>query len=233
MKSESPTFEVTKLKAAQDESKLFFDGEGKLTKPAKAIVTFKPTNIEGNRLTTGTLSITKNIDGSYIVELKSSPNDQLKITYIDQKDYEASLKEENKKEKNLKPIESQSIENLFSFEGDMLIAKKDLTTLLTSIEELEDIDHQTYADFLDDLSKAETDDGIIDDEEIGKAIVHLESLMAKSATPRTFDGLKTLLDGNDYNVKAYIVDRFKQILAREPKKYIDQNIGTIVNRHIA
>lgn len=175
--------------------------------------------------------IEKKTDGTYRVAYDITTTGKLNIIYRDMKEYEAARAEAQKNPANYETIVSTPVVDLFTFEGDMLTAKNELATLLTSIEELEDKDHQAYANFLDNVSKAEADDGIIDDEEIEKAIIHLETLIAKSTTPTTFDNLKILLKGNNYNVKAYIVDKFKQILAREPKIYIDKNIGTILGMH--
>lgn len=161
---------------------------------------------------------------------EANPADQLTIAYRDLKEYEVAYTEAANNEDNREQVETYEITNFFAFEGDMLQAKTELIRLSSSLEELENADPTAYADFLLDISTAGADDGEIDDEELSQAIVHLELLMTKDKNSPSFTVLKGFLDGDDEEIKSYIVDRMKQILAREPL-YKISTIGQILTSH--
>ena len=78
-----------------------------------------------------------------------------------------------------------------------------------------------------DASNIEDDDGEINTKEIGNAIEDLNTLINNTK----YTTLQTMLTTTtDEGVKAYMVDRLKQIFARE-KEYVDKTIGYIVSEH--
>lgn len=218
------------INMAKTETAAFFDAEGKLQKPEGYTVTFEPVDILGKTLTIWTLTIQKNTDGTFVVGLdETNPTDQLTIIYKDLKEYEIAYTEAANNSENREEVETYEITDLFPFESDMLQAKTELIRLSSSLEELENADPKAYADFLLDASTPGAD-GEINDDELSQAIVHLEILMTKDKQSPSFTILKWFLDGDKEEVKSYIVDRMKQILAREPL-YKISTIGQILTSH--
>ncbi len=214
----------------------FISNDGTITIPAdlSGQVTLDPSDIEGKTLTTGTLEITKLEAGGYEIALNDqSPADKLVIRYYDETEFNEALKkarEEAKNNPDMRTTQEEVLDatnTLFSFEGDLLSAQKELRVLMDDLKELENKNPNTYSQFLLDASYVSNADGTIDDEEVAKAIEHLGSLLGKD---KKFDTLKTYLEGTDEYMKAYIVDRFKQILAKEPL-YEKMKIWAILNMH--
>ena len=230
------TGEWVNVETAKKETAAFFDADGKLITPTGTEwtgkkITFEPATLVNTPIKQGTLLIQKNADGlSYTITLdKTTPAKELTIIYRDKAEYDAALLKEQQKPENRAAVTSTEVKTLFSFaEGDMSKAKTEIALLLTSLEELENTSPQDYADFLLDASTS--DNGKIDDEQLSLAIVHLEILMAKDKNPTTFTTLKWFLDGKNGEVKSYIVDRMKQILAREPS-YKTMTIWAILWSH--
>lgn len=210
----------TNIESVKTQTLAFFDAQGKLQTPPDCSVVFDPAIINNTSLTNGTLTIKKTADKNFIVSLDTSTSaDQLKISYLD----------ETLSTTTIETVKSYEVINLFTFDG-MLRAQRDLTQLASSLEELENNDKVAYADFIKATSDAEDNDGEIDDEELAKAIVLFENLISKSKYPASFDSLIWFLHGENEGVKAYIVDRLKQILAREPN-YKNMTIGGILISH--
>lgn len=224
------------LPQAKTDVARFFDAQGKIVIPPELIgkVALYPIDMEGKSLTNGTLEIKKLKTGNYTINLNDqSPADKLVIRYYDENEFAEALqkaRDEAKSKPDMRTSQEEILNNkntLFSFEGDLLSAQKELSTLLSDLKELENNNPNAYSQFLLDASYVSNADGTIDDEEVAKAIEHLEILLSKD---KKFDTLKTYLEGTDEYMKAYIVDRFKQILAKEPL-YEKMKIWTILNMH--
>lgn len=223
--------EGANLETAKKDTTLFFDAEGKLTKPANYTVIFEPKELEWIKVKQGTLLIKKNIDWkTFTVTLdEKNPADELTIIYRDEAEYTEAQEEAKKLPTYREAATVTKVEKLFDFTGEMNTAKTELNRLLLSLEELENNDAVAYAEFL----KAASTPGNnweIDENEITDAIGHLEDLMRKDRSRTDFTVLKWFLDGNNEEVKSYIVDRMKQILAREPS-YKLLTIWNILGKH--
>lgn len=221
----------TNLDNAKKDVALFFDADGKLTTPAiyDKKVTFTPETIKWNTVTSWELFITKKTDGTFLVTYAEKKYPEgLTVTYKDEKEYQTAYDEAIKDPANLAPEVSTAVTNLFTYEGDLLTAKTTMNTFLSSLEELEDNNNTEYSGFISAASM--TTDGKIDATDITDAIGHLKTMMSKPKDAATLLALKTYLDGNDNAVKSYIVDRFKQILARET--YLKKmTVGDIAKWH--
>ncbi len=222
------------VETAKTDSALFFDSEGKLTKPAQKTVTFEPTSIEGTKITTGTLLIRKNTDNeSFTVKLDgTTPTDKLTITYLDQTEYEHAYNAAILNINNLKPVKSFTVDRLFSFDWDKLKAQRLLTTISNDIKDLEKNTNLTnkteYLEFLSSASNIIDSDWYINDTEINKAIEYLKVLLPNTTT--TLSELRGYLDSTDRSTKTYIVDRLKQIFAKDAW-YTGKTLSYIIGQH--
>ena len=85
-----------------------------------------------------------------------------------------------------------------------------------------------YYQFLSDASSILDNDGAIDDVELGKAIDQLNGLLPQNTTDLT--QLHRYLDSNNWTTKTYIVDRLKQIFAKD-SYYEKETIAQILRQH--
>ncbi|MFA7298480.1 MAG: hypothetical protein WC010_02430 [Candidatus Absconditabacterales bacterium] len=228
--------EGNNLEFAKTETSAFFNLDGKLVTPTgpewvgKTIV-FEPSTIENKTFEQGSILIQKNTDGiSYIVTVDvNNPDNALDVIYRDQKEYDEARIIAQQLPENREAPKTTEVKNFFEFTGDMDLASKEIVKLLSSLEELENAQPQVYADFLIQSSTI-TAGKEIDDEALSLAVTSLEILMSNNKNTPTFTILKGFLDGQNGKTKSYIVDRMKQILAREPM-YKKMNIGTILTNH--
>lgn len=214
-----PKEDTDKIKA---EIKTFFDKDGKLITPTGKDVTWEWCAL-WDKLTAGTLTVTQKIDGKYIVKLvKTATDDTLQIKYIQESTYQEFLKDD-KNRNNRVPLSTFS--NLFEYDpnSDLAKAEKEITALYADLMNLEKKDPVAYAQFLWDATK--TSDGEIGDNELTHAITNLEKLLKDNTK---FDTITSLLGTKtDRATKSYIIDRFKQVLAKE-KQYSGKKISTIL-----
>ncbi len=209
----------------------FFDTEGKLTTPVWATVIFSPAGMEWKEISTGTIVITKKIDETYYVAVGTSPTDELKLEYIDILEHEEALEEEKKKPWSRETI-SHNVDNLFSFEWELLEVQSILNTLANDIKDFEKSPHNTnkpeYLHFLSAASNILDNDWLIDDKEITKAIQYLQILLPNR--PTDLITLKQYLNSWTWYTKSFAVDRLKQIFAKD-RWYSGKKISFILEAH--
>lgn len=220
------TWTNTPIETVKSETKSFFDENGKLDIPTGKTVEYKNCTI-WQTFKNGTLTITKNTDWtSYEVSYATSPADKLTINYIDEKEYKDQIdKPENRTEKVKTPVE-----NLFTPEttSEIYQAKMCLNTLATSIYNLEHTDKDTERLYMLFISSASAIiDGVsIDDGELDTAIWYLKELLPKNSID--LEKLDTYLTSGDWYTKTYVVDRLKQIFAKEDRYTEGKSLSNII-----
>lgn len=207
------------LETAKRETALFFDPRGNLIRPQGIQTTFEPATIEGKPLQTWSLSFQKYNDGTFLVRYSDTPKDKLLITYSIYATSQSAPET---------ITTSLAADNLLVFTDTLAAAKTELTTLLTTLIELENNNPTAYAQFLKSASTAQSPDKLIDAEELTQAITYLEQLLGNN---NKFARIKEFLHTDDRSVKSYVIDRFKQILARE-NMYHGMKVGSILDMHM-
>jgi hypothetical protein len=107
-------------------------------------------------------------------------------------------------------------EKLFDLSENTTLSAAE-TLLNTLTKNLQNVDRssanniQLYAKFMSHASNIENDDAEINDNEITSAIEDLKTLLGMKYTT----DLETYLDSDNWEIKTYVVDRLKQIFARE------------------
>jgi len=162
-------------------------------------------------VTTWTLKITRKVDGTFgIVYDKTSPTDKLDIKYTREKE----IKKETVKEKWFVVETEINLDKLFNFEAwtDLYKAQDLLNTLQPTIKQDE---RKKLTDFYDLMASASNiiwNTWEIDKEEIDKAIWSLTKILWETNELSKF--IKEL-PSEDYETRAYIIDRIKQTFAIE------------------
>ena len=227
---------TTSLGTAKQETAAFFANDGMLIKPTwpewinKTIV-FE-WSLENTKLKNGTLTIIKSTDGkTYTVKRSSSPSDKLTITYIDQKEYEQSKEIFEQNENNWEKKET-IVTDLFEIgeNSELYKAESILIQLQSTLQDLEKNkpNDKNYALFLTAASNIIDTNGLIDDTEITKAIEYLQPMLPRDNTLIT--SLNGYLSSSDWQIKSYVVDRLKQIFAKDAY-YSGKTIPYILSRH--
>ncbi len=226
---------TTWLETVKKETAAFFAIDGTLIKPTWAEWTDKTVvfewSLENTKLKNGTLTIIKSTDGkTYTVKRSSSPSDKLTITYIDQKEYEESKKTFEKDKKNWETKET-IVTDLFEIGEDSELYKAEsiLTQLQTALQDLEKKrpNDKNYALFLTAASNIIDTNGLIDDTEITKAIEYLQPMLRDNTLVAA---LNEYLSSSDWQIKSYVVDRLKQIFAKD-SYYSGKTISYILSKH--
>ncbi|MCX6823629.1 MAG: hypothetical protein NT085_00680 [candidate division SR1 bacterium] len=228
----TPAADLLKI---QTETKTFFDTDGSLLTPTGATITYEGC-AQGDILTTGVLTITKTANNTYTVKLVASTapvtatsQEELTIEYIDQTVYEIAVN--NIANRNKTEYLLSKTDKLLKFEtgteyAQAQIILNDLSKDLAYLENSTSGNTALYAKFMTHASNIENDDGVINENEITNAIEDLNTLISNTK----YTKLQTMLTTTDEGVKAYILDRLKQIFAKE-KEYIGKTIGYIVSEH--
>jgi len=204
------------VETAKRETAAFFDTAGKLIKPKGSVVTFSPTSIEWNTLTTWTLTITKNTDwASYSVSLETMPTDQLTIHYIDQKQHEAVLATAQDIEANREVttgVSETEIKRVFAIPTNISDVFIEQTENTLSI--FDDYNKTLYKEFMESIVDTWVD-SFLDAHDYETAFTTLKKLLAKNAKYDELPELKQLIERPDLsaNEKMLIVDKFKTIFS--------------------
>lgn len=209
---------------AKDDVKTFFGENGELLTPIGRTVLWNNCKV-GDKLISWTLTITQKKDGSYVVDLEQTPIDKLKITYKQESAYLAYLNDNNNRWPRSPTI---SVNNLFDYSDnkniDLKKAEGEIDKLSNDLMNLEQKNYTEYAKFLSEAANPQN--GEINDAQLLKAITHLEKILAG----QKFTTLTWLLTNGDSFTKSYIVDRCKQVFARETY-YSGKTISYILWRH--
>lgn len=211
--------------AIETETAQFFDASWAFKKPMIDGYTINTDIAEWAKFTTGTLTISKNeTNKTYTVTRKTLPQDKFTIEYIDEKTYNNAIDTDANRRETTTPISK-----LFSFEtwGELANVQTLLGWLTPKIYNAEQTNPNAYSLFMSYSSTILDNDGGIDDVELGKAIEQLQILLPNDTWVIE---LKWYLDPAKSNryTKTYIVDRLKQIFAKE-SYYEGKQLNAIIN----
>ncbi len=214
------------------ETNSFFDKNGALVSPTGTTTTFETKNLEGQKLKTWILTITKKSDWTYTIKLDTSSTDTLTISYMDENTYNEARKTAEAISTNREKT-TNTINKLFDFdnESELYKAQKMLDKVSDNIKDLEkNTDKKNKPEYYKFLSSASNvlHGDTIDEEEIKNAIWYLEILLPDTSTE--FVELHWYLESKDFYTKSYIVDRLKQIFAKDAD-YTWKQVSYILNRH--
>ncbi len=208
----------------ESETAKFFDETWAFKKSTIEWYTLHTTIAEWAKFSTGTLTISKNeTNKTYTVNYATLPQDKFTIEYIDEKIYNNSIDTEANRIETTTPVDK-----LFSFESasELWKAQLCLNTLASSIYELENTNNPLYGKFMTSASRI-IEWTSIDDKELTDAIWYLQELLPNSWW--LIDELKTYLVSPDRYTKTYIVDRLKQIFAKEDYYTQGKSLSTIMS----
>lgn len=194
----------------KNETKQFFDTQGKLVTPTDKSVEYLNCAV-GQIFQNGTLTITKKTTGAYKVEYISTPADKLTINYIDQQAYEAQY---TIAINNLDNRVGRSVDlpqNAFTM--PQTITSVFTPTLEKSLSTFDDYEKTLYKDFMESIVDTNLD-SFIDKNDYAKAFTILKTILESNANYANYPALKTLIDSNLSSTdKALIVDKFKTIFS--------------------
>ena len=199
---------------AKSETKMFFDAEGKLIKPANVKVTFIGVT-EWQQLTTWTVNIQKNTDWTYMVQLTpSTPIDQLTITYKDQKEYDAKTREAILVGSNWKVETIAKTDIIKEFAMPDTISKVFIEQTEKTLSLFNIYKNTLYKDFMESILDAWSD-AIINTKDYDIAFAKLKNILKNNSWYATLpDDFKTLIESTlSKNEKMLIVDKFKTIFS--------------------
>jgi len=213
------------LANAKTETSKFF-ADGKLITPNGYTVEFSPTTIQGEKLSTWSLSITKKEDGTHYVAYRNTPNNKLVISYFDDNIYAEKNREARNNPANRKET-PYTINELFAYEWELLNAQNLLNNLANDkdIFDAEKNNSSNYYKFLSSASRV-SEWNTIDTKELNTAINYLRALLPNRH--EDINQLQWYLNSSDKYVRTYAINRFKQIFARNARHTANKNIWEIV-----
>lgn len=199
----------TQLNAKKTEILWFFDTDGSLKKGLTTI----PADLQGKRISVGTLTFTETPDGKTSITSydNSTPADKMKIDYITQAKVDVSniVKINNENYKEAVQIRTT---NIFTPEDRFTKPFTEATERTLSL--FDNYYNTLYRDFMVSAVDAGLDE-FIDATDYNKAYTTLIAILEKNVNYANLTEVKNLIDSKTLTDadKAFIVDKFKAVFS--------------------